>query len=56
MAKGFCSSCNQQVGGFGKPRGLKCPSCGKMYCQSCSPQRGLIKSSYCPSCGVKLLK
>lgn len=55
MAKGFCSVCKKQVGGLFDPHGYKCPSCKKLYCRTCSPERGLlVKNPHCPHCGVKL--
>ena len=54
MAKGFCSSCKQEVGGLMKPKGYKCPSCKKIYCQQCAMKKGIFKKLYCPDCGVEL--
>ena len=56
MAKGFCAECKTQLGGIGKPKGYVCPACGRMYCKTCSPTRGLFNNPYCPDCGRKLIK
>jgi len=60
MAKGFCSECKTPVGGFGKPLGLICPGCGKIYCITCSQTQkeffGFSQKSYCPNCGRQLLR
>ena len=57
MVKGICVNCGKQVGGMFQPKGWKCPSCGKCYCENCGPKIGMLfKKPTCPNCGVALVQ
>ena len=55
MTRGFCGSCGKKIGGMFQQAAWQCPSCRKVYCNSCCPKVGLIfKKPACPNCGVEL--
>ena len=54
--RGFCARCDKRIGGMFKPPAWHCPTCWKLYCESCAKLRvGLIfKRPVCPECKVEM--
>ncbi|MGA2665892.1 MAG: hypothetical protein ABSF83_13210 [Nitrososphaerales archaeon] len=56
MVRGYCFQCNRQVGGFRGRIAWQCPSCRKLYCESCPKKKvgRFFKKLVCPECRIEM--
>ena len=56
MVSGFCYRCKEEIGGFLRPPLWQCPTCRKIWCESCPKQKvgRLFKKLVCPDCRIQM--
>lgn len=53
MVDRYCSVCGKKLGFF--TDGMKCPGCGRIFCDDHWVEKGLLGREYCPICGERLI-
>jgi hypothetical protein len=56
LVSGYCAKFGRQIGGFFRPPLWQCPTCRKIWCESC-PKRKIgrvFKKFVCPECNIEM--